>query len=57
MNKILSQTEIGKKAEFLFEELNREINTISSKSNQAVISQSSVEIKRTEKIRNNQNIQ
>ena len=59
MNKILSQTEIGKKAEFLLQELNREVNTISSKSNQAVISHSSVEIKsELEKIREQlQNIQ
>ena len=59
MDKILSQIEFGKKAEFLLQELNREINTISSKSNQAVISQSSVEIKsELEKIREQlQNIQ
>ena len=59
MDKILSQTELGKKAEFLLQELNREVNTISSKSNQAVISQSSVEIKsELEKIREQlQNIQ
>jgi len=59
MDKILSQTELGKKAEFLLQELNREINTISSKSNQARISQASVEIKsELEKIREQlQNIQ
>ena len=59
MDKILSQTELGKKAEFLLQELNREVNTISSKSNQAVISQASVEIKsELEKIREQlQNIQ
>jgi len=59
MDKILSQTELGKKAEFLLQELNREVNTISSKSNQAIISQSSVEIKsELEKIREQlQNIQ
>ena len=59
MDKILSQTELGKKAEFLLQELNREVNTISSKSNQAVISQASVEIKsEVEKIREQlQNIQ
>ena len=59
MDKILSQTELGKKAEFLLQELNREVNTISSKSNQAGISQSSVEIKsELEKIREQlQNIQ
>ena len=59
MDKILSQTELGKKAEFLLQELNREVNTISSKSNQAGISQASVEIKsELEKIREQlQNIQ
>ena len=59
MDKIISQTEFGKKAEFLLQELNREVNTISSKSNQAEISQSSVEIKsELEKIREQlQNIQ
>ena len=59
MDNILSQTEFGKKAEFLLQELNREVNTISSKSNQAVISQSSVQIKsELEKIREQlQNIQ
>ena len=59
MDKILSQTELGKKAEFLLQELNREVNTISSKSNQASISQASVEIKsELEKIREQlQNIQ
>ena len=59
MDKILSQTELGKKAEFLLQELNREVNTISSKSNQAGISQASVEIKsELEKIKEQlQNIQ
>ena len=59
MDKILSQNELGKKAEFLLQELNREVNTISSKSNQAGISQASVEIKsELEKIREQlQNIQ
>jgi len=59
MDKILSQTQLGKKAEFLLQELNREVNTISSKSNQAGISQASVEIKsELEKIREQlQNIQ
>ena len=52
MDDILEQREIGKKAEFMMQELNREINTISSKSNQAEISKSSVEIKsQLEKIR------
>ena len=59
MDKILSQIEFGKKAEFLLQELNREVNTISSKSNQPGISQASVEIKsELEKIREQlQNIQ
>ena len=59
MDKILSQIEFGKKAEFLLQELNRDVNTISSKSHQAVISQASVEIKsELEKIREQlQNIQ
>ena len=52
MDDILEQREIGKKAEFMMQELNHEINTISSKSNQAEISKSSVEIKsQLEKIR------
>ena len=52
MDDILEQREIGKKAEFMMQELNREINTISSKSNQAEISKFSVEIKsQLEKIR------
>ena len=59
MDKILSQNKLGKKAEFLLQELIREVNTISSKSNQAGISQASVEIKsELEKIREQlQNIQ
>jgi uncharacterized protein (TIGR00255 family) len=52
MDDILSQREVGKKAEFLMQELNREVNTISSKSNHAEISQASVEIKsELEKVR------
>ncbi len=52
MDEIFSQREVGKKAEFLIQELNREVNTISSKSNQAEISQGTVEIKsELEKIR------
>ena len=52
MDDILSQREVGKKAEFLIQELNREINTIASKSNHAEISQASVDIKsELEKIR------
>ena len=59
MDKLLSQNKLGKKAEFLLQELNREVNTISSKSNKAAISQASVEIKsELEKIREQlQNIQ
>ena len=59
MDQIITQTEVGKKAEFLLQELNREVNTIASKSNNAVISQSAVEIKsELEKIREQlQNIQ
>ena len=45
MNEIFSQREVGKKAEFLIQELNREVNTIASKSNHAEISHASVEIK------------
>ena len=52
MDEILSQSEVGKKAEFLMQELNREVNTMASKSNHAGISQSSVEIKsELEKVR------
>jgi len=52
MDDILSQHEVGKKAEFLMQELNREVNTMASKSNHAKISQSSVEIKsELEKVR------
>ena len=52
MDDILAQREVGKKAEFLMQELNREVNTITSKSNHAEISQSSVEIKsELEKVR------
>ena len=52
MDDILSQREVGKKAEFLMQELNREVNTMASKSNHAGISQSSVEIKsELEKVR------
>jgi len=35
MDDILAQREVGKKAEFLMQELNREVNTIASKSNHA----------------------
>jgi uncharacterized protein (TIGR00255 family) len=52
MDDIMSQREVGKKAEFLMQELNREVNTMASKSNHAGISQSSVEIKsELEKVR------
>ena len=52
MDEILSQRGVGKKAEFLMQELNREVNTMTSKSNHAGISQSSVEIKsELEKVR------
>ena len=52
MDEILSQRQVGKKAEFLMQELNREVNTMASKSNHAGISQSSVEIKsELEKVR------
>jgi len=52
MDEILSKREVGKKAEFLMQELNREVNTMASKSNHAGISQSSVEIKsELEKVR------
>ena len=52
MDEIMSQREVGKKAEFLMQELNREVNTMASKSNHARISQSSVEIKsELEKVR------
>ncbi len=52
MDEILSQREVGKKAEFLMQELNREVNTMASKSNHDGISQSSVEIKsELEKVR------
>jgi len=52
MDEIMSQREVGKKAEFLMQELHREVNTMASKSNHAGISQSSVEIKsELEKVR------
>jgi len=52
MDEIMSQREVGKKAEFMMQELNREVNTMASKSNHAEISQSSVEIKsELEKVR------
>ncbi len=52
MDDILAHAEVGKKAEFLMQELNREVNTMASKSNNAEISQASVEIKsELEKVR------
>ncbi len=52
MQEILAQKEAGKKAEFLMQEFNREVNTMASKSNHAGISQATVEIKsELEKIR------
>jgi len=52
MDEIMSQREVGKKAEFMMQELNREVNTMASKSNHAGISQSSVQIKsELEKVR------
>ena len=52
MDDILAHNEVGKKAEFLMQELNREVNTLASKSNHAGISQASVEIKsELEKVR------
>ena len=52
MDDILSQHEVGKKAEFLMQELNREVNTMASKSNHTKISQASVQIKsELEKVR------
>ena len=52
MDDILSQREVGKKAEFLMQELNREVNTMATKSNHYRISQYSVDIKsELEKVR------
>ena len=52
MQSILEEEEVGRRADFLLQEFNREINTIASKSNNASISQFSVEIKgQLEKIR------
>jgi len=53
MNKFLSETEaVGRKLDFLAQEMNREINTIGSKANDAEISSAVVEIKaELEKIR------
>ncbi|MBF0286705.1 MAG: YicC family protein [SAR324 cluster bacterium] len=49
---VLMENEVGRRADFLLQEFNREINTIASKSNNAKISQLVVEIKgQLEKIR------
>ncbi len=49
---ILKQREIGKRGEFLLQELNREVNTMASKSNDTVVSHTAVDIKaELEKIR------
>ena len=45
MESVLKEQEVGRRAEFLLQEFNREINTIASKSNNAPISQWVVEIK------------
>lgn len=52
MESVLQEKEVGRRADFLLQEFNREINTIASKSNNAPISQLVVEIKgQIEKIR------
>lgn len=45
MKSVLQEKEVGRRADFLLQECNREINTIASKSNNAPISQHVVEIK------------
>ncbi len=45
MESVLQEKEVGRRADFLLQEFNREINTIASKSNNASISQIVVEIK------------
>ncbi|MBF0280306.1 MAG: YicC family protein [SAR324 cluster bacterium] len=45
MESVLEEKEVGRRADFLLQEFNREINTIASKSNNAAISQLVVEIK------------
>ena len=42
---LLKEPELGKKGEFMLQEINREVNTLSSKSNNAVISKIAVEFK------------
>ena len=52
MKELLAQPNSGKKSEFLLQELNREVNTMASKSGHAGISRATVEIKsELEKIR------
>jgi uncharacterized protein (TIGR00255 family) len=52
MHELLGQPNSGKRAEFLLQELNREINTIASKSAHAEISRATVEVKsELEKVR------
>ncbi|MGK5094937.1 YicC/YloC family endoribonuclease [Deltaproteobacteria bacterium TL4] len=52
MEEIFLQREIGKKADFLLQEMNREINTIGSKASQSEVSQSVIAVKsELEKIR------
>lgn len=59
MDELLNEEVIGRKADFMMQEINREINTIASKSGNVDISQFAVEIKsELEKIREQiQNIQ
>ena len=46
LSQVLEETDaVGRKSEFLMQEINREVNTIASKSNDAQISQDVVEIK------------
>lgn len=45
LEELLSEKEIGKKAEFLLQEINREINTVASKSNHSGVSRITVEVK------------
>ena len=45
LQKLIGQTEVGRKGEFLLQEINREINTVASKSNSAEISGIAVDFK------------
>jgi uncharacterized protein (TIGR00255 family) len=47
---------VGRKLDFLIQEIHREINTAGSKANDAEISQRVVEVKRARKIRQVQNV-